>query len=39
MTDRFNNGDTSNDINFNRNKTRENFVDLKVEISKEFLKN
>jgi alpha-amylase len=38
MTDRFNNGDKSNDLNFDRNKTTGKLRGLKV-ISKEFLKN
>jgi alpha-amylase len=38
MTDRFNNGDPSNDLNFGRDKKTENFVVLKVVISKEFQK-
>ncbi len=32
LTDRFNNGDTSNDINFDRTKETGNFVVLKEEI-------
>jgi hypothetical protein len=38
MTDRFNNGDPSNDLNFNRNKKNWKLVVLKVVISKEFQK-
>jgi hypothetical protein len=35
MTDRFYNGDKSNDTNFNRTKLRENYVVLKEVILKE----
>ena len=39
LTDRFYNGDTSNDVHFNRIQKQQNCVGLKEVISRELLKN